>query len=248
MKSLANIFEDLVYHLQPHDNTPRSWRDLHDYEWWTRHPNQHPDIIQMAQKRDEHQSPAGPHQTTASRTEVLNYLGQLAKEYQLPVKLVYAVADAESDVNANKPPQPNYERGQHGNIKRDAQGNPKIVSWDYGLMQVNSSNIYHVDAKGRERGVVRDAHGKPFKIGEDIKTDWKANARAGVALLAPAYRLAEMEQGPGATAEDNAQQTYSQYNSGNTKMRERYLKERRGGLPENGADRNFVQKYRQWPN
>lgn len=250
MKSLADVFRHLVHDDQGYDGAPQP-----AVYYLPRHrQDQHPEIMLLSQKRDEHQSATAPHQTAPSpahsapsRQEVFNYLGQLAKEYHLPAKLVYAVADAESDVNPNKPPQPNYEKDKNGNIKRDAQGNPKIASWDYGLMQVNGSNIYHVDAKGRERGVVMDAHRKPFKIGEDIKTDWKANARAGVALLAPAYHLADMEQGPGATAEDHAQQTYSQYNSGNEKMRERYLKERRDGLPDNGADRNFVQKYRRWP-
>lgn len=105
-------------------------------------------------------------------------------------------------------------------------------------MQVNSSDI--------NKDEVKDPRKHPFKIGEDVKTDWKANARAGVALLAPAYRLAEMEQGPGATAEDHAQQAYSQYN-GTPQTRDRYLKQGRDGLPQNDADRNFLQKYRQWP-
>jgi hypothetical protein len=105
------------------------------------------------------------------------------------------------------------------------------------MMQVNSSDI--------NKGEVKDSRKHPFKIGEDVKTDWKANARAGVALLAPAYRLAEMEQGPGATAEDHAQQAYSQYN-GTPQTRDRYLKQGRDGLPQNDADRNFLQKYRHW--
>lgn len=133
---------------------------------------------------------------------------------------------------------PNYAHDRHGHPRHDKHGDPIIRSTDYGVMQVNSSNINH--------GPVRDAHGHPFKIAEDVKTDWKANARAGVALLAPAYRLAELEQGPGATAEDHAQQAYSQYNSGQPRMRDRYLRERRDGMPQDGADRNFLQKYRQW--
>jgi hypothetical protein len=104
-------------------------------------------------------------------------------------------------------------------------------------MQINSSNI---------GATVKDPHGHPFKIGKEVESDWKANARAGVALLAPAYALAELEQGPGATPEDHAQQAYSQYNSGKARMRDRYLKEGRDGMPLNGADRNFIQKYRKW--
>lgn len=49
------------------------------------------------------QAPTRTHESHAGngdppRTEVLNYLGQLAKEYHLPPKLVYAVADAESGI------------------------------------------------------------------------------------------------------------------------------------------------------
>jgi hypothetical protein len=176
--------------------------------------------------------PAAP-----SRQEILNYLGELADEYRLPRKLVYALADAESTFQADRV-SPNYAHDKHGHPPHDKRGNPIIKSTDYGVMQINSSNIDH--------GPVKDAHGHPFKIGDDVKTDWKANARAGVALLAPAYRLAELEQGPGATAEDHAQQAYSQYNGGQPRMRDRYLRERRDGMPQDGADRNFLEKYRQW--
>jgi hypothetical protein len=145
-------------------------------------------------------------------------------------------------VDPNIPPHPNYER-KNGKFVYGENGNKKIISWDYGLMQVNGSNIYHVDAKGRERGLVKDPHGHRFKVGEDVKTDWRANARAGVALLAPAYRLAELEQGPGATPEDHAQQAYSQYN-GTENTRDRYLKQRRDRMPQSDADRNFLERYR----
>ena len=106
-------------------------------------------------------------------------------------------------------------------------------------MQINSARVGH--------DVLKDPHNHPFKIEENIKTDWKANARAGVATLAHAYPLAQMEQGPGATEEDHAQQVYSQYNGGSPKSRERYLKERADGLPRNDADRNFLNKYRRTP-
>jgi|GEM_PF-4558957 len=176
----------------------------------------------------------GPHRPT--RSDVLNYLGRLADDYHLPRKLVYAVAEAESSVNPGKEPHPNYRLDKRKHVMHDKQGTPIIKSWDYGLMQVNGSNI--------EKGEVKDPRGHAFKIGEDVKTDWKANARAGVALLAPAYRLAEMEQGPGATPEDRAQQAYSQYNTGKPELRDRYLKERRDRMPENDADRNFLEAYR----
>jgi soluble lytic murein transglycosylase-like protein len=180
------------------------------------------------------QSKGAPQQPT--HDEVLNYLGRLADDYHLPRKLVYAVADAESSIDPRKEPHPNYKLDKHKHIVYDKEGKAIVKSWDYGLMQVNSSNI--------ERGEVKDAHGHRFKIGEDVKTDWKANARAGVALLAPAYRLAEMEQGSGATPEDHAQQAYSQYNTGKPELRDRYLKERRDGMPANDADRNFLVRYR----
>src|SRR5205807_1499099 len=159
----------------------------------------------------------------------------------VPRKLVYAFAEAESSVNPNIAPHPNYER-KNGKIVYDQDGKKKIASWDYGMMQVNSDNVFHVDAHQRTRGVVKDARGHLFKIGDEVKTDWKANARAGVALIAPAYHLAELEQGPGATAEDHAQQTYSHYN-GNENTRDRYLKQRKDGLPQNDADRNFLEAY-----
>lgn len=153
------------------------------------------------------------------------------------------MADAESGIDPHKPPRPNYEY-KNGKAVLDKQGNKKIASWDYGLMQVNSGNIADVDSRGRQLGIVKDAQGRPFKIGEDIKTDWRANARAGVALLAPDYHLAELEQGPNATREDHAQQAYSHYNSGDARERDRYLKRDRQGLPAHGPDRNFLRKYR----
>ncbi len=233
-RSLASLLRD---GLQTLEYRRRSGATLED-----------PDYLLLSQGHNQarpktHQhAPApsqGSHATDGvpTRQEVLNYLGELAKDYHLPPKLVYAVADAESTVDPNAPPHVNLKH-RNGKVVHDKLGNPVIASRDYGLMQVNSSNI--------EKGEIKDAQGHPFKIGEDVKTDWKANARAGVALLAPAYRLAETEQGPGATAEDHAQQTYSQYNTGTERKRERYLKQKPDGMPENDADRNFLKKYRRW--
>jgi Transglycosylase SLT domain len=122
----------------------------------------------------------GSHATDGAptRQEVLNYLGELAKDYHLPPKLVYAVADAESSVNPKINPQPNYEM-RHGKRVLDKHGNPKVVSWDYGLMQINSPLIGH--------DKVRDADGHRFLIGEEVKHDWRANARAGVAIIKHGY-------------------------------------------------------------
>jgi soluble lytic murein transglycosylase-like protein len=232
--SLANLFHD----------RPRT----QEYHLDQGHPHDDPDYLLLAQGHGQArqqtyaQAPAPSHgpkatESNPTREEVLNYLGELAKDYHLPPKLVYSVADAESSVNPKIDPQPNYET-RHGKRVLDEHGNPIVKSWDYGLMQINSPRIGH--------DVVKDPHGHPFKIEEDVRSDWRANARAGVATLAPAYHLAELEQGPGATEEDHAQQVYSQYNGGSPKTRERYLKEKHG-IPEDRADRNFLKKYREWP-
>ena len=221
MKSLADILRNAL----PHHADRESPSIAHG-------PEAESPYLLLAQKPGAPQPPAA----APNRREVLNYVGELADEYHLPRKLVHAVADAESSVNPEMPPHPNYLK-RNGKIAHDKQGSPIIKSWDYGMMQVGSSDI--------NKGLVKDAHGRPFKIGEDVKTDWRANARAGVALLAPAYRLAELEQEPGATAEDHAQQAYSQYN-GTPRTRDRYLKQGRDGLPRDGADRNFLEKYRRW--
>ncbi len=141
---------------------------------------------------------------------------------------MYAVADAESSVNPDVPRHLNPARHEHGKVRP--------ATWDYGLMQINDAKIGAKET---------DAHGHSFTIGEDVKTDWKANARAGVAILAKGYHLAELEQGPGGTEEDHAQQAYSQYNGGAPRARDRYLKERRDGLPRNLADRHFLQTFQE---
>ena len=64
-------------------------------------------------------------------------------------------------------------------------------------------------------------------------------------FLAREYDVAEMEQGAGSTPEDRAQQAYSGCTHGHRK-RDLYLREGHDGLPVNGKDRNFLQKYRQW--
>lgn len=223
MKFLANIFLHIVH---PHDDATHS----SDYRQEESH-------FEMLAQGTEKQHPAAQTSpATPSRQEVLNYLGELAKDYHLPPKLVYSVAMAESSLNPAIDRVPNYFRDKNHHLVHDQQGNPVIKTYDYGLMQINSARIGH--------DVVKDSHGHPFKIGEDVTSDWRANARAGVAVLAPAYHLAELEQGSGATDEDHAQQAYSQYNGGGPRARDRYLKEKHG-LPENGADRNFVKRYRE---
>lgn len=167
-------------------------------------------LDQVGASRQQHPShvpsPSRGSQATGSnptRQEVLNYLRELAKDYHLPPKLVYAVADAESSVNSNIDPQPNYEM-KHGKRVLDEHGNPKVVSWDYGLMQINSPRIGH--------DKVKDANGHPFLIGEEVKHDWRANARAGVAIIKHGYDLVSLSEGAGATPDDLALGTYSYYN------------------------------------
>ncbi len=151
--------------------------------------------------------------------------------------MVYALAEAESHVNPEIDPQPNYLK-RNGKFVLDKQGNKKVISWDYGLLQINSGTI------GKR---VKDATGHVFHVEPNIKDkrDWKDNASAGVAIFSDAYHLAQLEQGPGTTEEDHAQQAYSQYNGGSPKTRKRYLKEK-NGVPENGADRNSLRAYGEW--
>ncbi len=144
---------------------------------------------------------------------------------------MYAVAEAESST------RPKLEN--HNPPVRDKKG--RVVhpgSTDYGLMQINDRTWI-----GQ---TVKDANDHPIKIGQDVKTHWKANARAGVAILARQYKLADLEQGAGATEEDRAQQTYSGYSHGERK-RDLYLQEGRDGQRKYGKDRNFLLKYRGLP-
>lgn len=170
-----------------------------------------------------HAAASGP-----SKKEVLDYLGRVAQEYKLPSKLVYSVANAESSLDPNKEHRNPPQKDKHGKVMHPG-------STDYGLMQINDRTWF-----GKP---VKDASGHSFKIDENVKTGWRANARAGVAILTRQYDLAALEQGPGATEEDHAQQAYSGCSHGE-KRRDLYLREGRDGLPANGKDRNFLQKYR----
>ena len=160
-----------------------------------------------------------------SEQEVRDYLASLAKAYGLPTDFVHAVAQTENHFR-----QDNHENRPH----RDKHGRWVPGTTDYGLMQVNSSKIGHR---------VEDPAGNKFRIGEDIKTDWKANARAGAVILAEQYELAKLEQGPVTSEQDRAQQAYSGYNGG-PGNRDRYLHEKRDGQPRNPHDRHFLENYR----
>jgi hypothetical protein len=217
-----------------------------EYHRHQNHAHSDPDELVLAQgpgqaRQPSHaqaqaQAPAPPHDSHAgsgkpSRTEVLNYLGELAKDYHLPPKLVYAVADAESGIG------PKMEN--HNPPVRDKKG--RLVhpaSTDYGLMQINDRTWI-----GKE---IRDAHGQKFKITKDVENDWKANAREGIAILADSYHHVTLSEGPGATREDIALGTYSAYNHGATKWH-KFLDKGPDGLPKDGANRNFANKYRQAP-
>lgn len=200
-RSLTSLLRDGLQTLEYRRHSDAAPEDP-DYLHLAQHPNQARPQSHAQASPPYHDSQAVD--SSPTRQEVLNYLGELANAYHLPAKFVYAVADAESSLNPGIEPQKNYMRDKHHKIVHDKHGNPVVKSYDYGLMQINSARIGH--------DVVKDPHGHSFKIEENVKSDWRANARAGVATLAPAYHLAELEQGPGATEEDHAQQSYSQYN------------------------------------
>jgi hypothetical protein len=202
---------------------------------------QNPDRAGAARPQHPAQGPAPSHssqatESTPARQDVLNYLGELAKDYHLPPKLVYAVADAESSVDPAKERQKNYLM-RNGKYVHDKTGQRIIASYDYGLMQINDKTWF-----GK---TVKVPHMPPLKIDEEVTHDWRANARAGVAILARQYDMAEVEQGPGATATDRAQQSYSGYSHGERK-RDLYLKEKPDGQPKYDKDRNSLAKYLRW--
>jgi RHS repeat-associated protein len=158
-----------------------------------------------------------------TKKEVIKELNRLADKYGVPRPVIQAIAKTESnyDVNAK-------------NDNKDKKGN--ITSTDYGVMQVNSK---HINEK------VTGADGKQFTITNSIKTDWKDNANAGVALAAEQYKSAEKEQNP-TSAQDQAQQTYSGYNAGSG-GRDRYLLPGPQAAPNYGfqdkRDAGFLQNY-----
>jgi RHS repeat-associated protein len=120
-------------------------------------------------------------------TQVQTELTNLATAYRLPVPLVLAVAKTESSFNVS---------AQNQNIDNQTG---KVTSTDYGLMQVNSRHLGETYA---------GADGKSLAITASIETDWKANANAGVAILAHAYKVALADLGKTATAQEMAQRTY----------------------------------------
>ena len=140
---------------------------------------------------------------------------------------MYAVADAESTFNVDLVSH-NYGHGKHGSRF--------IKSTDYGLMQINSKRINH--------DVVRDSAGHKMRIDDSVIEDWKANARAGVAILRHNYDLVGLADGPGASREDIALGTYSAYNHG-TRHWHKFLERGKDGTPKDPGNRNFLEKYHQ---
>jgi hypothetical protein len=172
----------------------------------------------------EDPGPAGAVNAKPSTGEVKNYLSALAGAYGLPTELVHGVARTESNFATD-----NKVRAKLGAGVFDPRDKA------YGVLQVHESQV------GK---TVRDADGMPYEIGQNIKSDWKANADAGVALLARHYQLAEMEK-PFTTLEERSQQAYSGYSAGNA-WRDRYLQTLPyNDLPAHRDDRAFLQNHRQ---
>lgn len=216
MKSLGDIFRHAIPHhaARESSNIGRG------------HDEESPYLL-LGQKAATHQTPA-PTQVAQNPSvqEMRDYLASLAKAYDLPADLVQAAAMTESTFDPHK---------IHHNPARTARNGRSIpATIDYGLMQVNSSKI------GKES--VEDPQRNKFKIGADVKTDWKANARVGVAILKKQYEVAELEQRTVTSEQDRAQQAYSGYNGGNGN-RDRYLHERHDGLPYDKNDRHFLRNY-----
>jgi|SRR5208283_792460 len=158
-----------------------------------------------------------------ARAQVREYLGALASTYGLPAGLVRAVAQTES----------NFDTG-HTRAKRATTSDvfdPENMA--YGLMQVRDDQIGQT---------VPAPDGSAHKIGNDIKTDWRTNARAGVALLAQQYHLATLEN-PFGSESEHAQQAYAGY-SGGTSYRARYLQTLSySNRPAHPDDRSFLKNF-----
>ena len=162
---------------------------------------------------------ADGHQVNPTRQQVISELNHLAKQYGIPSDVVRATARTESGFNIHE---------VNNNV--NAKGN--ITSTDYGVMQVNSKNI---------GGSVKGPGGKTFTISASIKTDWKANAKAGTAILAQGYKAAVKEQ-PNGTAETRAEQAYSAYNAG-PGGRNRYMQKNSNGGFADARDAHFDKNY-----
>ncbi len=168
----------------------------------------------------------------AAPPQVRSYLASLADAFGLPREFVHAVAQTESGFDTGKLKQAPVAQPFRAEVFSSREFDPENKG--YGVMQVSDAQI------GR---IVAAPDGSPFQIGDDVKSDWKANARAGVALLAQQHQLAEIEQ-PNASPGEHAQQAYSGYSAG-ASMRDRYsLTLPYSGLPAHPDDRAFLQNFR----
>ncbi len=159
----------------------------------------------------------------SARVQVREYLGALAGTYGLPAGLVRAVARTESNFDTG------HTRAKRGATRDDFE--PENTG--YGLMQVRDDQI----------GQTAPApDGSAHKIGNHIKTNWRANARAGVALLAQQYQLATLEN-PFGSEQEHAQQAYAGY-SGGASYRDRYLQTLSySNQPAHSDDRSFLKSF-----
>lgn len=155
----------------------------------------------------------------------------------MPRKLVYATAAAESGFDVNRVSE-NLAHGGRRQVLKDQHGNKIVKSVDYGLMQINSSRIGH--------DVVRNSAGHKMKITDAVKSDWKANAEAGVAILKHDYDLVSLAEPPGASPEDVALATYAAYNHGASHWH-KFLEKDKNGVPKDGGGRNFYNRYQAVP-
>jgi hypothetical protein len=146
-------------------------------------------------------------------------LTSLATSYGVPAAVVLAVAQTESSLNVSAK-----------NENKNTKGH--VTSTDYGVMQVNGGN---------EGASVKGPNGKPFTISTAIEDNWKANANAGVALLAVEWRAAVTDQ-PNGSQQTRAQQAYSGYNAG-PGGRGRYLETGHNGGFADKRDEHFLENY-----
>ena len=165
--------------------------------------------------------------------KVQKYLTSLADAYGLPAEVIHAVAQTESG----------FDTGKVGTVAQPfragvfSEGDFASGNKAYGVMQLRDDQI------GR---MVRAADGSTFQIGDNVKTDWRANARAGVALLNQHYQLATLED-PFGGEQERAQKAYSGY-SGGAPSRDRYQQTLPyNDLPAHPEDRAFLQNLQDAP-
>ena len=158
-----------------------------------------------------------------THAQVQEYLGALADTYGLPGGLVRAVAQTESNFDTR--PTRGKRVANHDVFEPENKA--------HGVMQVRDDQIGQT---------VPAPDGSPHQIGHDIKTNWRANARAGVALLAQQYQLATLEN-PFGSEQEHAQQAYAGYSRG-TAYRDGYAQTLSySDQPGHPDDRAFLKNF-----